>query len=159
MKILIATDGSNSSEAAVEQICGMVGKARNIAIKVISIYEPPMMAVAAPYAISAAYNPALEKEMKEFAAEAVSRAKSKVRNRLPDIDSNLTAEVLSGSPGREIVHQAEEWGADLVVVGSHGYGFLERVILGSVSNQVVHHAPCSVLIVRTTGTGKGNRPL
>lgn len=106
------------------------------------------MAVAAPYAAPAAHSPALEKEMKEFAENAVSRAKSTLNERLPDLNANLTAEVLSGSPAQQIVRQAEAWEADLVVVGSHGYGLLERVFLGSVSDHVANHAPCSVLIVR-----------
>ena len=63
----------------------------------------------------------------------------------------LTTEVLCGPPAQEIVQQAEDWGADLVVVGSHGYGFWSRALLGSVSNSVVHHAPCSVLVVRKPG--------
>lgn len=149
MKILIATDGSNFSEAAVEQICRMIEKAKDTSIKVISAYEPPIMAAAAPYTTPVANNPVLEAEMKEFAARAVSRAQLKIRERLPDLNANLTTEILIGPPGPCIVQQAEEWGADLVVVGSHGYGFLERVFLGSISDHVVHNATCSVLIVRT----------
>ena len=62
----------------------------------------------------------------------------------------MTAEVLDGSPQRVLIEKAAEWGADLIVTGSHGYGFWSRALLGSVSNSVVHHAPCSVLVVRTT---------
>jgi len=148
MKILIATDGSNFSEAAVEQVCRMVTKLKDASIKVVSTYEPPLMAAAAPYATPAVYSPALEREMKEVAAQAVSWAESKLREQLPDLNGDLTTEVLRGSPGREIVQQVDEWGADLVVVGSHGYGFWERAVLGSVSHHVVHHAPCSVLVAR-----------
>ncbi len=43
---------------------------------------------------------------------------------------------------------AEEIGADVIVVGSHGRGAIERLLLGSVSEQVVRHAPCPVLVVR-----------
>ncbi len=54
-------------------------------------------------------------------------------------------------PKESIVEEAQKWSADLIVLGSHGYGFWERMLLGSVSNAVVHHAPCSVLIVRNKG--------
>ena len=61
----------------------------------------------------------------------------------------LTTDVLFGSPDSRIVETAEEIAADLVVVGSHGYSRWERLLLGSVSDSVVHHSPCSVLVVRT----------
>lgn len=61
----------------------------------------------------------------------------------------ITTEVLSGSPKRVILEEAEAFGADLIVVGSHGHGALERFLLGSVSQAVALHAKCSVEIVRT----------
>jgi nucleotide-binding universal stress UspA family protein len=53
----------------------------------------------------------------------------------------------AGSPGRVICNLARTWEADLIVVGSHGYTGLSEIMLGSVSNYVMHHAPCSVLVV------------
>ncbi|TVQ07976.1 MAG: universal stress protein [Leptolyngbya sp. DLM2.Bin27] len=52
-----------------------------------------------------------------------------------------------GSPGREICAIARAWSADLIVVGSHGRKGISELFLGSVSNYVMHHAPCSVLVV------------
>ena len=66
----------------------------------------------------------------------------------PPDDSTLYAVVPDGSPKRIIVEEAETWGADLVVVGSHGYRSWERMLLGSVSQAVAAHAECSVEIVR-----------
>jgi nucleotide-binding universal stress UspA family protein len=60
----------------------------------------------------------------------------------------VTTEALTGSPKRTIVEEAEAWGADLIVVGSHGYKSWERMLLGSVSQAVAAHARCSVEIVR-----------
>ena len=57
-------------------------------------------------------------------------------------------EVLSGSPAHSIVAFASDWGADLVILGSHGRTGLARLFLGSVARNVLHHAGCSVLIVR-----------
>jgi nucleotide-binding universal stress UspA family protein len=56
---------------------------------------------------------------------------------------------MSGLAKQVIVEEAEKWGADLIVVGSHGQGLWSRALLGSVSNSVVHHAPCSVFVGRT----------
>lgn len=55
---------------------------------------------------------------------------------------------LEGNPGRMICELANNWSADLIVVGSRGLKGLKEMFLGSVSNYVTHHAPCSVLIVR-----------
>jgi nucleotide-binding universal stress UspA family protein len=53
-----------------------------------------------------------------------------------------------GEPSQEICHAAQDWGADLVVIGRRGHQGLSEIVLGSVSNYVVHHAPCSVLVVQ-----------
>jgi nucleotide-binding universal stress UspA family protein len=60
----------------------------------------------------------------------------------------VTAKVLSGSPKSVILDEAEAFGADLIIVGSHGLGVIERLLLGSVSQTVALHAKCSVEIVR-----------
>ena len=56
-----------------------------------------------------------------------------------------------GSPGKTICNLARNWGADLIVVGRRGHAGLSELILGSVSNYVLHYAPCSVLTVQYTG--------
>ncbi len=54
-----------------------------------------------------------------------------------------------GYPGRNICEEAQTWSADLILVGSRGLTGLKEMFLGSISNYVTHHAPCSVLIVRS----------
>lgn len=155
MRILIATDGSEFSDAAIEKICQMFKNPENQELKIVSAYEPPIMVAAAPYASPAGYNSGLEKEMRGFATQAIEQAESQVRKRFPDLKVDLTTQILCGSPEQTIVEEAEKWGADLIVVGSHGYGFWERMLLGSVSNGIVNHAHCSVMVVRKSGRAKG----
>ena len=64
-------------------------------------------------------------------------------------DAGVTAEFtqLASGPGRAICELAKNWPADLIVVGSHGRTGLSELFLGSVSNYVMHHAPCSVFVV------------
>jgi nucleotide-binding universal stress UspA family protein len=69
-----------------------------------------------------------------------------IRNALPDV--SVTTKVMEGSPKDMIVEEAQDWGADLIVLGSHGYGRVRRVLLGSVASAVVAEAPCSVQVVR-----------
>ena len=65
---------------------------------------------------------------------------------------------LTGNPGRMICELAHNWSADLILVGSRGLTGLKEMFLGSVSNYVTHHAPCSVLIVRTPINQKSDSP-
>lgn len=148
MKILIATDGSEFSDAAVETVCQMAIKAENTSVKIISAFEYPMMIAAAPYAMPVQFDTNFEKELRKQTEQSVAQAERQIRECLPDLKDNLTTQILRGSPEQAIVEEAENWGADLIVVGSHGYGFWERMFLGSVSNAIVQHAPCSVLVVR-----------
>jgi nucleotide-binding universal stress UspA family protein len=56
---------------------------------------------------------------------------------------------IPGNPGQTIKKIAQNWDADLIVMGSRGRTGLSELVLGSVSNYVMHHAPCSVLIVHS----------
>jgi nucleotide-binding universal stress UspA family protein len=59
----------------------------------------------------------------------------------------LTKDVVSGPPANEIVRYAEEHAVDLIVLGAHGHGFFDRLLIGSVAERVARHAPCAVLMV------------
>ena len=91
-------------------------------------------------------------EMEQFARrqakEAVEQAEAQIYSLFPGVSIDVTTEVIDGSPSRVIVETADEWKANLIVVGSHGHGFWSRVLLGSVSDSVVRHAHCSVVTVR-----------
>ena len=60
---------------------------------------------------------------------------------------SVTGDVLTGPPREAILDEADRWKADLIVMGSHGYGVWQRFLLGSVSRAIVSHAKCSVEIV------------
>lgn len=64
----------------------------------------------------------------------------------------MTTQVLERAPKTAIVEEAERWGTDLVVLGTHGHGPAGRFLLGSVAHSVVLHAPCSVEVVRSRAT-------
>ena len=148
MKILIATDGSDFSKAAIDNLANIVAKPENTRLKIISAFERPAPIAAEPFAISAEYYKEMEEIGRKRAGEWVEQAETQIRSLFPDGLFEMTTEVITGSPQRAIVETALEWGADLIVVGSHGYGFWTRTLLGSVSNSVMHQAPCSVLVVR-----------
>lgn len=148
MKILLATDGSPCSEAAVNEVAGRPWTA-DTEVRIISVVEPPASLAAESFVmVPSDYFAEAEKALREAAREALMRAEAKFREGGAEIKLLVTTEVLTGSPRRVIVEEAEKWGADLVVIGSHGYRSWERLLLGSVSQAVALHAECSVLIVR-----------
>lgn len=153
MKILLATDGSNYSQKAAEECCRLTAaNAEGAAaeIKIISVFENPAASIAMePFAGSAEYYQSLEEAGRKQAEEFANQAAARVRECLPAGSGvKVTTRVEMGQPARLIVEEAEKWQADLICMGSHGRGFWGRALLGSVSTAVVHHAPCSVLIVR-----------
>jgi nucleotide-binding universal stress UspA family protein len=143
MKIMLATDGSPCSERAVEETATRPWPADS-QVRVVSVVEPPAPLVAEPYMGASNYFEEVEALKKKQAKEAVERA----AKTLHAGSLQVTTEVLTGSPKRRIVEEAEDWGADLIVLGSHGYHTWERMLLGSVSQSVAAHASCSVEIVR-----------
>jgi nucleotide-binding universal stress UspA family protein len=89
----------------------------------------------------------LEGVARERARVTLDRAvESLKRNQVTKLP--VDSQILYESPRDAIIEEAERWGADLIVVGSHGYRGYKRFLLGSVSQSVAAHAPCSVLIVR-----------
>ncbi len=145
MKILIATDGSDFSEAAIDEACRMVIRPGD-EVLVISCYEDAYPIAAEPFAISAEFYQKFEDSMNELSEGFLTSAKDVIEQKFPE-GVVISTEVIRGSAPQEIVEKAGKWGADLIVVGSHGRGFWGR-LLGSVSNGVVHHAPCTVLVVK-----------
>lgn len=153
MKILVATDGSEFSNAAVEKCVELFGRSADGQIRVIIAAEP-VYTPAEPFALSAEYIQELESAARQKAADVLSQTEARMREALPDNDISLTTAVVKGYANQAIVEEAERWGADLIILGSHGYGLWRRALLGSVSNSVLHHAPCSVLVVRATDQKK-----
>ena len=90
--------------------------------------------------------PALIEDAKKAAQSAVKRATDKLR----EAGLSVSSEIPFGYPKETITRYAKNWGADLIMVGSHGNGVLTRFFLGSVAQAVLRTAPCSVEIVRTS---------
>jgi nucleotide-binding universal stress UspA family protein len=145
MKILLAIDGSSFSDAAVAEVAFRPWPPAS-EVKILSVAELPTLPVIEASVTSVGYLDEIEKRAKEQAQAVVNRAADKIRNSQGD-SLRITTEVLVGYPRSVITHEAEEWGADLIVVGSHGYRGLTRLWLGSVSQAVASHAKCSVEIV------------
>lgn len=148
MKILLATDGSKQGASATEMLKS-IALGDGDEVKIVSIVD---MAVPLAIDIYGGYLPEsgeLEKTARENAAKVLEDTERQIKDFFEGTNIAVTSEVLFGSPESRIVETAEHEGSDLIIIGSHGYNRWERLLLGSVSDSVIHHAPCSVLVVRT----------
>ncbi len=143
--IVVGTDGSDTATQAVRQA---VDLARSVgaSLELVSAYEPVSEQRLreerreAPEDLQWAISPREDVDATLEAAAALARE--------ANVDVNVYPR--QGDPADAILDVAEEREADLVVVGNKGMTGAKRFLLGSVPNKVSHHAPCSVLIVRTT---------
>lgn len=149
MKVLLATDGSKYSKRAAEKFCQFFKTKEASEIKIISAVESIKPVATEPFGVSTEYYAKLDEEAQKQAEGFIEDTKKIIEKNLSEgTNAEISTNVLMTSPKSAIVDEAKEWGADLIVVGSHGYGFWERMLLGSVSDAVIHHAPCSVLVIR-----------
>lgn len=150
MKILLATDGSKYSDAAVHEVARRPWPAGTV-IKVLSAIELPFVPTTETWALPESYYSELEKSEKEKARAATDKAVAHLRTAQGSA-VEIDAVMLDGKAEDVILDEAERWGANLIVVGSHGYSGFRRFLLGSVSNAIASHAKCSVEIVRVPPT-------
>jgi nucleotide-binding universal stress UspA family protein len=143
--IVVGTDGSETATQAVRQAVDLA-KAIGAKIELVSAYEPVS-----------------DQRLREERTEIPDDLQWMVNPR-EDVDATLNdaAEMAKeaavdvetyarqGDPADAILDVAEEQNADLIIVGNKGMTGAKRFLLGSVPNKVSHHAPCSVLIIRTT---------
>jgi nucleotide-binding universal stress UspA family protein len=143
VKILLAIDNSEYSAEAIKEIAVRPWPPDTI-VRVLSVVEP-----VTPPATELWYDGggSLERVQHEMNKRANERTIS-VAKKLEGKGFSIETTVRDGDPRSEIVDEAENWSADLIVLGSHGYTGIKRFLLGSVASSVVSHAPCSVEVVR-----------
>jgi len=143
--IVVGTDGSDTATQAVRQAIDLA-RALDAKLELVSAYEPvPAQRLneerrEAPEDLQWAINPREDVDV-TLAAAAAAAAEAGV---------SVDVYPRQGDPADAILDVAEERKADLIVVGNKGMTGAKRFLLGSVPNKVSHHAPCSVLIIRTT---------
>jgi nucleotide-binding universal stress UspA family protein len=149
MRLLLATDGSPFSLEAARSMARRPWPA-GTRIRVVSVSQP-VRPLANPWSIPSREAARLDKAGREAAREAVETA----RGLLKRTELALSSTVLTGDPRSRLIEHCRDWQADLIVVGSHGRHGLDRLMLGSVSEAVAVHAPCSVEVIREAPPEKG----
>ena len=149
MRILLAVDGSEFSDAAVEEVANRPWPPGS-EVQVISAIHLPFEPGPEVWALPESHYFKLENAERERAGSAINRAIARLREGDAERETplTLTSEAIVGRPAETIIETAQKWGADLVALGSHGYRGFTRFLLGSISYAVASHAPCSVEIVR-----------
>jgi nucleotide-binding universal stress UspA family protein len=143
MKILLAVDGSPCSDVAIAQVAHLPLPAETI-VHIVAV-ETPIEATLLPRVPTTAFNEIVRQQRAEV-ARRLDDAVDTLQRLAPGL--TVLPKLLEGHPKDTIVNEAQRWGADLIVIGSHGYGPVRRFFLGSVSQFVAHHASCAVLIAR-----------
>jgi nucleotide-binding universal stress UspA family protein len=157
MKVLIAYDGSHCSESALDDLThsGLPDRGEALVMSVAEVWLPPPPPSAAEILAMAATtkgalglerkymaNAQVVKDADELAAKAATRFQAKFPN------WTVKHESVWGSANFELFSRAEEWKADLIIVGSHGRTALGRLFLGSISQWLLNEARCSVRVAR-----------
>jgi nucleotide-binding universal stress UspA family protein len=143
--IVVGTDGSETAAEAVRQATDLASRL-GAKVELVSAYEPVsetrlrQEAREVPGDIQWSVNP------REDVDATLRDAADQIREAGVEVETYAR----QGDPADAILDVAEEQGADLIVVGNKGMTGAKRFLLGSVPNKVSHHAPCSVLIIRTT---------
>jgi nucleotide-binding universal stress UspA family protein len=156
MKLLVGYDGSKCADAAIDDLvnAGLPEQGTALVVSVAEVWLPPTNGAADEE--NGGTNPYVEELAKHYrkigeqaVAEAETAAKhgrERIRNILPGWDVQMAATY--GSPAWEILNSADDFGPDLIVVGSQGKTGLSRFVLGSISQKVLSTARCSVRVGR-----------
>jgi nucleotide-binding universal stress UspA family protein len=150
-RILIAYDGSSSSDDALTDLkrAGLPSEAECLVLTVADFWPPPAAGTDEAAFIGWSRDPQLFEVTKSMLVDATAtaaRAAQFMRNAFPKW--KVQSEAATDSPAWGILKRSDEWRADLIVVGSHGMSFADRIVVGSVSQRVISHAYTSVRVAR-----------
>lgn len=148
MRILLPVDSSPYSQEAARSLATEF-QTRGVQVDVLNVVEPLMMYMSSgmvpePVVDTAAIEAERHKQAKALVAATAAT--------LRQAGFEVTESVTGGDAKSQILDHAEKWGADLIILGSHGLKGLARFVMGSVSEAVMRHAKCSVQIVRLRKT-------
>jgi len=144
--VLVGTDGSSTAAAAVSEAVSLASRL-GARLLIVSAYEPAssLRLSQERHGLPADAQWTVGPREEVLAVLAAARASAQSKGL-----SAIETFARRGDPADAIIDVAEEQSCDLIVVGNKGMAGAKRFLLGSVPNKISHHAPCSVLIVRTT---------
>jgi nucleotide-binding universal stress UspA family protein len=144
MKVLLAIDGSQHSATALEEVASRQWPA-GTEVEVLTVVHSGTPLLLDPAFVIAAAYVETTLELRRLAPELLAAAAARLKRDHPHLA--ITTKALEGTP-RELIVEAADWGADLIVLGSHGHGPLRQALLGSVATGVAADAASAVEIIR-----------
>lgn len=141
--ILLATDGSVSARAATHEAIELA-KATGWPLHILTVWDLPT--VAGYGYVPGAYVPV--QELSEAEEEHAGEVVEKAVQTAAEAGVTATSSICKGYAAEEICNAAETLDVALIIMGAHGWGAFKRLVFGSVSTGVLHHATCPVLVVR-----------
>jgi nucleotide-binding universal stress UspA family protein len=137
--IIVGIDGSSHSQHALEWAIREAAL-RKVPLRVLTVYRTTVGYWGGP--VTYPQDAALAGQAREAAREATEKALAQAGGVRPE---SVVVDVICGIPSEELVSASK--GADLIVVGARGSGGFARLLLGSVSSQVAHHAHCPAVVI------------
>ncbi len=150
VRILLAIDGSPAADRARDLIATLPWQEGGL-VRIVSVAPLRPEILGAAWSPTVTVDDGVEGEVLRIHRAALDTAEREISCTRSDVA--IESVLVRGRPGTVIVDQAREMGADLIVVGHRGMGRWESVLLGSVSAEVVDHAPCPVLVARDDQLG------
>jgi nucleotide-binding universal stress UspA family protein len=153
-RILVPTDGSSFAKAAFAKACEIAGLYEGSIITILAVAPLPMLELLTqrpPFLGEEVLTVEINKQMErqaQFWIDSTLESQPSPSGSVGAAKIPIDTKSVMGHPGEVICEVAADGKYDLVVLGHHGSGKLHRLILGSVSDFVVHHSPCSVFIVK-----------
>ena len=150
-KILVAIDDSPSSEAVFNSALGLA-QAYQSEIMLLHVLAPDAEDSPLSFApMSMSYNPetieVYQKEWQEFESKCLNMLQS-YQEKAKDAGINAIIKQVNGHPAKTICSFAQEWNANLVIIGRRGHSMVNEILMGSVSSYVLHRVKTSVFIVQ-----------
>jgi nucleotide-binding universal stress UspA family protein len=144
-KILVPIDGSETSAMGLNEAIRLA-KNQGARIRLVHVVNELLVVLPDAYVNIGR----VVDELRRAGKSVLDMSESTVRSAGVEVDTTLI-EAMGNQAGDQIIRQAKEWGADLIVCGTHGRRGIRRIVMGSDAEYIVRHTPVPILLIRSTG--------
>jgi nucleotide-binding universal stress UspA family protein len=144
-KILVPIDGSETSAMGLNEAIRLA-KNQGARIRLVHVVNELLVVLPDAYVNIGR----VVDELRRAGKSVLDTSESTVRSAGVEVDTTLI-EAMGNQAGDQIIRQAKEWGADLIVCGTHGRRGIRRIVMGSDAEYIVRHTPVPILLIRSAG--------
>ena len=147
MKVMVAIDGSELAYEAAKRSRSLLAQASEVLVVAV-VDEVPLLETSGVVGDGVGITTPVVVDEQMHAVEELEKYLGEEAKRVVELFPGAKALVERGAPGQTLCDVAAEQQVDVLVIGSHGRGAFKRMFVGSVSEHVIRHAPCPVLVIR-----------